>query len=175
MKKRINYIVLILCSISIFSCNDWLQEDPRTFISPTSFYKTIDDFDGALKGLYPQEITMDLVEVFADFNDKPESSEQVGDIWNNNPGFGFKAIRSAWSHAYSSIKNANMVLQSLESVDFPAETTNSIIGAAKFIRAWCYFDLVQLYGDVPLRNSVVTSSTDVAITKSSEKEIRRSN
>ena len=123
----------------------------------------MEDFDGALKGLYPQGQNLNLTEVFADYNDKPESAEQVGDIWANNPGYGFYAFRNAWSGPYSTIKNANMILESIEDKDFTAETKNRIIGEAKCLRAWSYFTLVQFFGDVPLRDKVVTSDADVAI------------
>lgn len=111
MKTLIKNILLAVPVILSASCSDWLEEDPKTFISPSSFYQTVEDFDGALKGLYPQGQNLNLTEVFADYNDKPESAEQVGDIWANNPGYGFYAFRNAWSGPYSTIKNANMILE----------------------------------------------------------------
>lgn len=153
------------------SCTSWLEEEPKTFISPSSFYITVEDFDGALKGLYPQGQNLNLTEVFADYNDKPESAEQVGDIWANNPGYGFYAFRNAWSGPYGTIKNANMILESIEDKDFSAETKNRIIAEAKCLRAWSYFTLVQLYGDVPLRDKVVTSSADIAIDRTPQADI----
>ena len=109
MKTLIKNILLAVPVILSASCSDWLEEDPKTFISPSSFYQTVEDFDGALKGLYPQGQNLNLTEVFADYNDKPESAEQVGDIWANNPGYGFYAFRNAWSGPYSTVKNANMI------------------------------------------------------------------
>ena len=166
--------VKILLSVSVLlltSCSNWLEEEPKTFISPSSFYQTVEDFDGALKGLYPQGQNLNLTEIFADYNDKPESAEQVGDIWANNPGYGFYAFRNAWSDSYSTIKNANMILESLEGKDFSEDTKNKIIGEAKCLRAWSYFTLVQLFGDVPLRDKVVTSDSDIAIERTPQADI----
>lgn len=171
MKALIKNILLAIPVFLSTSCSDWLEEDPKTFISPSSFYKTVEDFDGALKGLYPQGQNLDLTEVFADYNDKPESAEQVGDIWANNPGYGFYAFRGAWTNAYGTIKNANMVLEAIADKDFSADTKNRIIGEAKCLRAWAYFTLVQLYGDVPLRNKVVTSDADIAIDRTPQTDI----
>ncbi len=171
MKTLIKNILLAVPVILSASCSDWLEEDPKTFISPSSFYQTVEDFDGALKGLYPQGQNLNLTEVFADYNDKPESAEQVGDIWANNPGYGFYAFRNAWSGPYSTIKNANMILESIEDKDFTAETKNRIIGEAKCLRAWSYFTLVQFFGDVPLRDKVVTSDADVAIDRTPQADI----
>ena len=171
MKTLIKNILLAVPVILSASCTDWLEEDPKTFISPSSFYQTVEDFDGALKGLYPQGQNLNLTEVFADYNDKPEAAEQVGDIWANNPGYGFYAFRNAWSGPYSTIKNANMILESIEDKDFTAETKNRIIGEAKCLRAWSYFTLVQFFGDVPLRDKVVTSDADVAIDRTPQADI----
>lgn len=171
MKTMFRNILLII-SVALFaSCSSWLEEEPKTFISPSTFYQTVEDFDGALKGLYPQSLNMNLTEVFADYNDKPESAEQVGDIWANNPGYGFYALRDAWSGAYSTIKNTNMILEAIEGTDFSEETKNRIIGEAKCLRAWSYFTLVQLFGDVPLRDKVVTSDEDIAIGRTPEADI----
>lgn len=171
MKTLIKHIVLFIPVLVVTACSGWLEEDPKTFISPSTFYQTVEDFDGALKGLYPQGQNLNLVEVFAPYNDKPESAEQVGDIWANNPGFGFYAIRDAWSNAYGTIKNANMILESIVTKEFSEETKNRIIGEAKCLRAWSYFTLVQLYGDVPLRKTVVTSDADIAIERTPQAEI----
>lgn len=122
MKTLIKNILLAVPVVLSTSCSSWLEEDPKTFISPSSFYQTVEDFDGALKGLYPQDQNLNLTEVFADYNDKPESAEQVGDIWANNPGYGFYAFRGAWSGSYSTIKNTNMILAEIENKDFSAET-----------------------------------------------------
>ena len=171
--KIIRYFsIAALCATTMLSsCADWLEEDPKTFISPSSFYQTEEDFEGALRGLYPQGQNLNLTEVFADYNDKPESAEQVGDIWANNPGYGFYAFRNAWSDAYSTIKNANMILESIQNKEFSEEVKNRIIGEAKCLRAWSYFTLVQLYGDVPLRTNVVTSEDQIAIDRTPEKDI----
>lgn len=172
MKTLIKNIILLAVPVILStSCSSWLEEEPKTFIAPSSFYKTVEDFDGALKGLYPQGQNLNLTEVFADYNDKPESAEQVGDIWANNPGYGFYAFRNAWSGPYGTIKNTNMILESIVDKDFAEETKNRIIGEAKCLRAWSYFTLVQFFGDVPLRDKVVTSDADIAIDRTPQADI----
>lgn len=64
-----------------------------------------------------------------------------------------------------------MILEEIESKDFSAETKNRIIGEARCLRAWSYFTLVQFFGDVPLRDKVVSSDADVAIDRTSQADI----
>ena len=64
-----------------------------------------------------------------------------------------------------------MILESIQNKEFSEEVKNRIIGEAKCLRAWSYFTLVQLYGDVPLRTNVVTSEDQIAIDRTPEKDI----
>lgn len=161
----------LFVTLGLVSCSDWLEENPVTFISPNSFYQTEEDFTGALRGLYPQSQNLNLTELFADYSDQPESAEQIGDVWLNKPNYNFYCFRDAWSGPYNTIKNANMILEAIEGKDFPTEVKDAIIGEAKCLRAWSYFILVQLFGDVPLRTNVVTSENEIGINRTPEKEV----
>ena len=56
-----------------------------------------------------------------------------------------------WSSAYNTIYQANSLLQGIEDNDLlSSEVVDQIEGSSKFIRAFTYFYLVNLYGDVPL-------------------------
>ena len=170
MKTIIRNIFLGSVLLISSSCTSFLEENP-SFISPVNFYQTVDDFDGALRGLYPQGPSFDLAEIFADYNDRPESAEQTGDLWVNNPGYGFWSIRNAWSGGYATIKNSTMILQEIKGKNFSETQLNRIIGEAKFMRAYAYFNLVQFYGDIPLRTVVVEGAEDIPIAKSSQSDI----
>ncbi len=61
---------------------------------------------------------------------------------------------SFWSAAYKYIYASNACIEGLEkSQSLTSSVKNSLIGEAKFIRAYCYFYLVNLFGDVPLITS----------------------
>jgi hypothetical protein len=56
-----------------------------------------------------------------------------------------------WGPCYFLIFNCNAALQWLESSnDLTPAVKKQLIGEAKFFRAFCYFYLVNLYGDLPL-------------------------
>jgi len=56
-----------------------------------------------------------------------------------------------WRYAYVYLYQANAILEGLEnSTGVSAATKKQLKGEAKFIRAFCYFYLVSLFGDVPL-------------------------
>jgi hypothetical protein len=56
-----------------------------------------------------------------------------------------------WSPIYSYIYRLNTAIEGLKSSDFLSEDVKSqLLGEAQFVRAFCYFYLVNIYGDVPL-------------------------
>lgn len=58
---------------------------------------------------------------------------------------------SFWQPAYKYIYTANLVIEKLNKADLlSANVKRRLEGEAKFIRAFCYFQLVNLFGDVPL-------------------------
>ncbi|MBL1407201.1 RagB/SusD family nutrient uptake outer membrane protein [Sphingobacterium faecale] len=61
------------------------------------------------------------------------------------------SVANLWSMSYQLIKNANNAITGLESsTSLTASLKNQLIGEAKFMRAYVYFYLVNLYGGVPL-------------------------
>ena len=55
-----------------------------------------------------------------------------------------------WSSMYHTIYQANAVLEGIENSSLKIEVKDQVKGEAKFLRAFSYFYLVNLYGDVPL-------------------------
>ena len=51
---------------------------------------------------------------------------------------------------YGKIRTINMFIRDVRAGSLPTGTKNRLIGQAQFFRAWRYFDLVRLYGGVPL-------------------------
>jgi len=70
-----------------------------------------------------------------------------------------------WAQLYATIYAANSVIEGLSGNTNVAVTAeNNYIGEAKFLRAYCYFYLVNLFGDVPL-----VTTTDVNTTMSASR------
>lgn len=171
-----NTILLLSIFFFLFSgCTDVLEEEPKTFISSANFYKSEGDFKAALMGIYVDVRTIglqkNLREVFADYSDEPESAEQTGDIWQNNPSANFWPIRYNWSVPYSIINNTNLILEGLANVELDTSAETEIEAEAKFLRAFAYFQLVQLFGDIPLRTEPVRSLAETQKEKSSQEDV----
>ncbi len=68
----------------------------------------------------------------------------TNDLHGDNVGSGF------WENIYSTIYVINIALEHLPTGTLTPAVKQQLTGEAKFMRAFCYFYLVNLYGDVPL-------------------------
>jgi hypothetical protein len=65
-------------------------------------------------------------------------------------GYDFEVNREIWQHHYQAIFRANQVIKFVPEIDMDPTLRSRIVGEAQFIRALMYFNLVNLYGGVPL-------------------------
>lgn len=67
-------------------------------------------------------------------------------------------LGSTWKDHYVGIQQANIVLNRIEGITMDSKLKNIRIGEMRFLRALMYFNLVRIFGDVPL---VTKETTDV--------------
>jgi len=84
--------------------------------------------------------------------------------WNASTGW----LNFMWTEMYNAIRNANIVLENIESVDIDEELRSRVRAEAKFIRAVSYVRLYLWYGPVPLRTS---TEQELEIPRASEDEL----
>ncbi len=68
-------------------------------------------------------------------------------------------MTNVWTGSYQMINRANLVIAKAPGVNDNASLRDRIVGEAKFLRAWAYFELVSQWGDVPLYTETSTSPT----------------
>lgn len=64
--------------------------------------------------------------------------------------YDFEVNREIWQHHYQAIFRANQVIANVPNIQMDAARRDRIVGEARFIRALMYFNLVSLYGNVPM-------------------------
>jgi hypothetical protein len=84
----------------------------------------------------------------------------VGDIDNFTITPTNKFAETLWSGHYKGIGAANKALAALETASLPDDEKNKLIGEVRFLRAYFYFNLVRMYGGVPLVLRVPRDAAD---------------
>lgn len=144
------------------SCSDDLREvTPTSIIAVNSFFKTSDDAQGALFGMY--------IRLRDQGKDRPfylwgECRAQTGGFGIQATGVGeteysqyfFNILTPTlagvkWRGLYTVIHDANLLIQNVPNIEFPDDKQkNSILAQAHATRALVYFVMGRTWGGVPL-------------------------
>ena len=146
----------MLSTIALSSCQDVLDEQPRSSYDPT-FFKTEEGVKGGLtalyahlRNLYGQAYYFTSCEAgtdeytwghSADGNQKDIDMSGVGNLSSTS-------VRSdaLWGQAFSDINTASAVIENASEVGI----ADNLVAEAYFFRGFYYFKLVQTFGGVPL-------------------------
>jgi len=163
MNKK-SIIFCLLVGLSLFaevSCSKFLDKQQQGVYNTTDFYSSTSAAVQAINAAYIQltftNATANPLWVFGDVaSDDAVKGGQAGD----NPDIGTidnftynssnANLSAEWGNFYEGITNCNLVLANVPSINMDAALRSRILGEAKFLRAWYYFMLVNIYGDVPV-------------------------
>lgn len=164
MKKT--FIIATLIGIFAFSsCSDFLDEPLEGEYTSENIFKTEEEANLALTGTYNSlsfTSSSNMIWVFGDVaSDDSEkggsASDQaeIGMIDEFNIKSDNGILLTYWKYAYEGINRANNVIHGDYGSSISDEVKNSMIAQAKFIRAYYYFNLVNIWGEVPLRTEII--------------------
>lgn len=142
----------ILIMMSFTSCDDFLDREPKTSLSPSTFWKTESDLRLGLNSLY---YNMNRSHVLDN-----QSTDCFGAVSNGVSSGSYTAPNNdgIWNTAYNQIRVVNDFLENYTNAEVSDETKNRYKGEALFFKAYFYFNLVKRFGDVPY----VTSTLDLS-------------
>ena len=162
MKKI--FCLLSVASMLTVSCQKtFIELNPISTVSVEAVYKTDKDFQDAVVGVY--SMLRNQYQDFWIFGDlrADDSWHALGndaflvsvDKFNMNSDAAL--MISTWRNYYSAINRANLILSKIETADAAlVPNKDRHIAEAKFLRAFAYFDLVRIFGDVPLNLAPTT-------------------
>lgn len=171
MKKKI-IAIASLCTLFFSACEEPLEEEVFNFVSPVNFYQNAADAEAALiavyDGLQRDEMWGRGVYLIGDMStDDTFTGEFRGNasrvqideftVDANNA-----VIESRWNDSYIMINRANAVIDQVPEIEMDAAQRDNIVNQARFLRAFIYFNLVQCFGDVPLKNSETQGASEIS-------------
>ncbi|RDV17251.1 RagB/SusD family nutrient uptake outer membrane protein [Pontibacter diazotrophicus] len=176
-------ISLFICSalmVGLVSCEKELDQAPLSDASAANFYRDAADFEQAVNGIYAQlrpypDRHFNLSEVRSD---NMYATTEIG-VREHEPINNFvntletnSLVISAWNENFNGIMRANTVLDRLNASVVPDDAQrNRFEGEARFLRALYYFDLVRLYGKVPVYDASVSPAEALEVPRSPVAEV----
>ncbi|WP_294219952.1 RagB/SusD family nutrient uptake outer membrane protein [uncultured Chryseobacterium sp.] len=165
----------IICTLSILSLlgscsSDLLNTLPEADKVTSNFYKDASQIEQGVNGVYGSlQYTGQYKQGLLTIGEIPSDNTFDEVPANDNFTYGEfdfftiqptnSLIENAWKDNYVGIQQANIILNRIGSItDMSEGTRKTRIGEMKFLRALMYFNLVRIFGDVPL---VTQETTDV--------------
>ena len=164
--KSIPSIISLVIILSASSCTKELEQTPH-LIYYDNYYQTQDDAITAVNAVYDvlgsvnqyssylwliQDIGSDDCNARATLNDPNLHEFNSYAIQTTN-----NYLARIWQGSYLGISRANVVLEKVPPIQMDTAVKERILGEARFLRGLNYFNLVRLFGDVPLVLAPVSS------------------
>lgn len=153
--KRIIFISLTI--ILFGACDDFLDSNMKSDYSSGNYFTSQDAAIMAVTGVYNSLYGMKWW-VFGDVaSDDAVKGGNAGDQVDINAIDDFSAtsdngiILVFWRDTYETISRANNVIKYIPQINMNDSLKNRLIGEVKFIRAFSYFNLTNIFGKVPYK------------------------
>jgi hypothetical protein len=156
MKTKINGLLSLLIGVVVVTgCTKDLEENPKTFIAPDDFFASASQCTQAVNGAYSSLYSIYGAVNFWQVTDLGTDLIVTADASNlifNNYTFnsGNTGASGMWSTLYGAIKNANMVINRVSKASIDTALRARLVAETKFLRGLYYFNLTNIFGDVPL-------------------------
>ena len=157
MKTRL-YIIAIVCTSLFSSCTDFLTSELKADYTSENYYTTPEAATMAVTGIYNSLYGSNTLWVFGDVaSDDAVKGGNAGDQADINAINDFTApsdngfINTFWQSSYETIARANNAITYISPMNIDVTLRNRLVGESKFLRAYAYFNLVNIYGKVPLK------------------------
>ncbi|HRE51618.1 MAG TPA: RagB/SusD family nutrient uptake outer membrane protein [Flavitalea sp.] len=185
--RRYIYVLGFIHLLAISSCVK-LTEVPDSFISPGQFFKTANDAVSAVNSIYYPMVdnTTGAQPIYNRlFN---TGMDYMTDDLDAGPGSPNAEVRSMaqlthsstnlrvqqiWTQHYEGINRANVALEQIPDIEIDESLKNRLLGEAVFLRGFYYFNLVRIYGGVPLllRDQTKLSIEELKVPRNSAAEV----
>jgi starch-binding outer membrane protein, SusD/RagB family len=140
------------------SCSKMLEEKPEDRLFTAGFYKTNSDAVAAVNAIYANFRSSSLFAfswptVYQAMEDYTTGKGQFVFFgqYKALPSTAFAITDGAWLSWYTTINTANIVLKYVPAISMDATQKNALLGEARFLRAFSYFELVKGWGAVPIK------------------------
>lgn len=180
MKNIYNLLLLSGICVSLISCDSFLDLQPKTELSVDQFYKTPEQFRSAVNGAYSALQEGDMYgnwyvmsEIPSD-NTRNALSGSVTDqdefdkfyIRTTNP-----YVANFWNKAYDGINRVNTILGRIDNIAMDDNLREQYKLECKFLRGLLYFNMVRVYGDVPLVLKEITITESYGYLRESKDKV----
>ncbi len=144
--------------VSVFpACESNLELEPYTALDASTGFKTKPDIEAAMLGAYNAIQSSNyfglqlqvLPDLYSDIVSHTGTFPTYAQVFNRQILADNSNIQGTWNTLYVAINRANNVIASAPGISDPSFNANNMIGEARMLRAYHYFNLLALFGGMP--------------------------
>lgn len=155
--KLIKYIIAASAAVfmtGLSSCDSALNLDPQDQVGGDKMWRNASDYKQFANNFYgwSRDFRGETADIHSDLRSDLITYQTYNEF--SHGANTIPATDKVYSNNYGNIRRTNMLLENAESYSKPEEI-RQYVGEAHFFRAYCYFELVQAYGDVIYTESVL--------------------
>lgn len=190
MNKLKIFSIAALLVVLFASCEKDLDQQPLSSVTADNFFATKNDFIQASNAMYSSALRgtsgnsygyadrqLNLSETRSDnlyaITDGARDWEGINGLKNTISTNGY--VKEAYAANYKAIDKINLFLEKFadggKAIIADDVMANRMEAEAKFLRAFCYFDLVRWFGKVPLVDHTITAQEATTIPRSDVADI----
>ncbi len=159
--------IILLLAISMVSCESFVDLDPISEITGSSFWTSADDAEAGVISAY-NRLQLTTRKEFGGLHlwgsargdELMSSGSNLVDQWFDNTLTSTAPRGVGWEDWYVVINQANLVLLNVPDISMNEDQKTVLLAEARFLRAMAYFWLVRSWGDVPLIVEPVLSADE---------------
>jgi hypothetical protein len=181
--KTNKYITALVLFTALVSCKkDFLDKAPLDSVNTANYYKTAEDAVNAVNAAY-QPLQRPKLYNFRIWTTDIMAGNSVTGAGGGTDGIETQdeqnfvttsanaGVLDVYRGPAPGILQCNIVLQKVPDISMDATLKNRIIGEAKFLRALYYFNLVRLFGDVPLITKPQVVGDDLKVKRAPKADV----
>lgn len=183
--KHLLSILTLGAALTFTSCEDFLTEEVRGQLNLDSYFTTVEECESYITGCY-QDITCGgwwqintvwlLSEMCCDDawmgNTTQSQSDYISLAHYQGNGASNGPISNFWQYRYKGILRCNVAVNQISQVDVAdTQLRDQLVGEARFLRGYFYFELVRNFGGVPLITDFLQPEDVTNIPRSSTEEV----
>lgn len=163
-RSNVMIFIIMLC-FCIVSCDNFLAENPKDMVTKKNYYQTKQDAISAVNSIYAYLGSYSARNTAGVYHSTFWLVQDLasGNMKNNQPGapyftkiskFAWTAENPAflemWRIHYKAISLANIAIAQIPNINMDESLKERLIHEAKFLRGLLYFNLVRMFGSIPL-------------------------
>lgn len=157
---------------------DFLDRNDPTTLNYQAIYNTTSDFQAALAGCYlsitgPATNNVYLGDITSDnaYITRYQPSGPLADLDQLVVSSQNSILSDYWANNYTTIQRVNLLIDKIGGSKVPKSEQKVIIAEAEFLRAYSYFNLVRVFGGVPLYDKSISIDEIYKVPRSSVNDV----